>query len=346
VNAVGRTIADRITEAAGRAFVGREAQLEVLGALIEGSSEAVLAFVHGPGGMGKSCLVQVALSNAGPDVRGVLLDCRDIEPTPRGFLRAVGIELGIGGEVAAAEVAAALGGDAMRTVLALDTYETFGLVDAWFRQIFLPSLPENVVCVVAGRDRPSPGWLADPGWAGLVHRIEVRPLWQSEAVRMLVSRGLSEQQAGRINAFARGYPLALELAAAALRADPHLRVEEGPPPHVVSQLLDSLLAWLPSETLPVVEAASTVRRVNEPILRALLDVESARDAFGRLRGLPFVDEGQNGLVLPDVVRDSVARALSPPCRATFRLRNAGEGRGRCLDRLRGFGLSREEPVSA
>jgi hypothetical protein len=42
-------------------------------------------------------------------------------------------------------------------LIVLDTYETFGLVDAWLRQTFLPALPENVMTVLAAREAPSPG---------------------------------------------------------------------------------------------------------------------------------------------------------------------------------------------
>ncbi len=222
-------------------------------------------------------------------------------------------------------IAEALGAQGRRVVLVLDTYETFGLVDAWFRQVFLPMLPDNVVSVVAGRDRPGPGWRADPGWAALMERIEIRPLGGAEALEMLRTRGLTEAQAIRANAFARGYPLALELAASALESDPDLRVELGPPPHVLSQLLDSLLAWLPAETVKVVEAASTVRRVNEPILRALLEDASSREAFEGLRKLPFVEESSEGLLLHDVVRDAVARDLAqrdPEAHSLYRRRAA------------------------
>lgn len=326
-----RTIADRLTEAASRTFVGRNAELDALADVIAGMKPAVLAFVHGPGGMGKSALVQAAMRRTGPGVSWLRLDCREIEPTPRGLLRAIGAALDLEGEHELVDVAAALGAQGPRVVLVMDTYETFGLVDAWFRQVFMPTLSDNVVSVVAGRDRPGPGWRADPGWAALIERIEVRPLGPSEAVEMLRSRGLTESQALRVNAFARGYPLALELAASALGADPDLRVELGPPPHVLSQLLDSLLSWLPVDTVRVVEAASTVRRVNEPILRALLEGDSARDAFERLRRLPFVEESPDGLLLHDVVRDAVARDLAqrdPEAHRLYRQRAA---------RLFGFG---------
>ena len=64
---------------------------------------------------------------------------------------------------------------------------------------------------------------------------------------MLVRRGLSDEQAVRVNGFARGHPLALELAAGALRAQPDLDIAPGPPPRILGQLSTAFLAGLPPE---------------------------------------------------------------------------------------------------
>jgi DNA-binding CsgD family transcriptional regulator len=116
-------------------------------------------------------------------------------------------------------------------------------------------------------------------------------------------------QAARANAFARGHPLALELAAAALRADPGRDIDAGPPPAVMRQLLDAVLDGLPDRTIETLQAASTSRRVTEPILGALLARAGVRDAFDALRALPFVEETGEGLAIHDVVREALATDL-------------------------------------
>ncbi len=318
------SIADRISEAAARAFVGRRRELEALDRAVGADGSVVLAFVHGPGGIGKTCLVDEALRRAPPGVRVLRLDCRQVEPTARGLLAAVWAALGGGGDPPGLDaVAGSLRGEPGRTVLVLDNYEVFGLLDAWVRQEFLPALPDRVVAVISGRDPPAAGWLTAPGWAALVERVEVRGLRQSEALELLRLRGLSELQAARVNAFARGHPLALELAAATPAADRDLALEGDPPPEVLGHLVEAFVAQLPAETLRVVEAASTVRRVDEPILRALLEEPSARDAFEALRRLPFAESTAEGLALHDVVRDVVARDLAlrdPEAHAGYRRR--------------------------
>jgi class 3 adenylate cyclase len=309
---MARTIAERLRDEAKGSFVGRERELRTLrDAILAEELLFVVAYVHGPGGIGKSRLVQATLETVSPPALPLSLDCALVEPTPRGFLRAVAAALGEDDPDPDPEgVADAVGDRGTRTVLALDTYETFGLMDAWLRQAFLPLLPDSVMTIIAGRQPPGPAWLTTPGWEGLFRDIELRSLDPDDARLMLMGRGLSEQQAGRVNGFARGHPLALELAAAALRAQQHLDIEPGPPPRILRQLSTAFLAGLPQPSSEAVEAASTVRRVTEPMLGALLAIEPARERFEDLRALPFVDITGEGLVLHDVVRDTVAADLA------------------------------------
>ena len=60
--------------------------------------------------------------------------------------------------------------------------------------------------------------------------------------------------------------------------------------------LEAFLGQLPLETVTLVEAASTVRRVTEPILGAVLETASARAAFDTLRALPFTEQTGDGLL--------------------------------------------------
>jgi len=309
---MSRRISDRLSEVARSSFVGREEEVAILRGAIEAAEPPfVVAFLHGPGGIGKSRLLQATLSAVGPQVHALVMDCRVIEPTPKGFLAALGGAVGMTEpQPDLGSVADCLGQTTDRTVLALDTYETFGLMDTWLRQVFLPALPETVLTIIAGREAPNPAWLTTPGWEGLFREIELRELPDADAVRMLEARGLTADQAERVNRFARGHPLALELAAAALRTQPDLDITGGPPPNVLPQLTQAFLAGLPSQTTEAAEAAATVRRVTEPVLRQLLEVSAVRGVFNELQVLPFVDATAEGLTLHDVVRDTIANDLA------------------------------------
>lgn len=306
-----RTLSARLSESAARSFYGREQEVALLRqALAAPDPPFAVGFVHGPGGIGKSRLIQAVLVGLPPHVRFLALDCRNIEPTPEGFLGALAGALGAPGVPDLAAIVASLTGDATRVVLVLDTYETFGLLDAWLRQIFIPALPDNVVTIIAGREAPNPAWLTTPGWQDLFRDFELREMAAADAERFLAARGLTPEQVARVRRFAGGYPLALELAATALRTQPDLNVAAGPPPRVLSQLTSAFLAGLPPDMTQAVEAAATVRRVTEVVLRAILDVTDARELLDRLQALPFAETTAEGVVLHDLVRDTIDADLA------------------------------------
>jgi len=340
-----RTISEIVSDAAERDFVGRRYELAVLHDAAGSQDRRLLvAFVTGPGGIGKSRLLQTAL-DALDDADVVLLDCRRIEPTPAGFASSVAEALGCCAPSAdMAQIVELIASSGRRTVLALDTYERFSLLDTWLRQVFLPGMPESVFTVIAGRDSPGAAWLVAPGWAGLVQELRLAPLGQSESIELLRRRGVTELDAARINAFARGHPLALELAASALLAEPELAIERGPPPTVIRQLLEALLAGLSPRTLETLEAVSTSRRVTEPVLRSLLGRSSVRREFEGLRRLSFVEETSEGLVVHDVVREAIAadlRERDPELYAGYRRRSWSyfEARSRTPSRERLWGVT-------
>ena len=202
-------------------------------------------------------------------------------------------------------------GRVQRTVLALDTYETFNLLDTWLRQTFVPALPDNVLTILVGREGPNPAWVTTPDGRISFSDLELRDLTDYETRTLLRARGFADSHIQRLSRFARGHPLAIELGVSALRTQPDLEIDEGPPPKFLRQLTQAFLTGLSSEVMQVVEAAATVRRVTEPLLRALLDRADVQIAFfAQLQDLPFIDTTNDGLLLHDVVRETVAKDLA------------------------------------
>ena len=305
-----RTIAERLSRVAETSFVGRERELsELRGAIEAPELPFVVVFVNGAGGIGKSTFVRAACRSSS-DVRTLALDCRDIEPTADGFVAALATALALTDAPSLERVVEALVAGVKRSVVVLDTYETFGLMDSWLRNVFIPALPDGVLTVIAGREAPNVAWTTTPGWQGLTRIIQLHELPEQDARRMLSTRGLGPSQIERVQRFARGYPIALELAAAALRANPDLDFEDAPAAKVLEQLTSAFVAGLSPETTRIVEAAASVRRVTEPMLEVILDTPEANAAFQRLRDLPFVNATSEGLRLHDVVRDTLARELA------------------------------------
>jgi len=309
---MARTISDRLAASAKTSFVGREQELSLLRGAIESSDPPfVVAYIHGIGGIGKTHLLQATLSNLDPEISSIKLDCREIEPTQKGFLQALGNSLNFKDpENETSSIISRLGEFKTRTVIALDTYETFGLMDTWIRQEFVPALPDSVFIIINSRERPNTSWLTTPGWESLFRDISLHELNEDDAHEMLRLRGLNQSQILKVNRFARGYPLALELASSAIRNQPDLEITEGPPREILQQLTESFLTGLQKEIKEAIEAASTVRRITEPVLRSLLKKPNVIDIFDKLQELPFVNATDEGLILHDLVRETISNNLS------------------------------------
>ena len=296
-------LADRLAVARRRRFVGRAAELALFSsALADTEPPFALLHVHGPGGVGKTLLLgEFARLAADVGVPAVRLDGRDLDPSPPGFLAALGRALD---EPPDASPMAALA-RRPRAVLLVDTYETLAPLDAWLRETLLPELPGGHLVVLAGRDPPAAGWLADPGWRDLARVVPLRNLRPSESRAYLHARGVPAVQHPAALAFTHGHPLALSLVAdvAASGGDPTAFAPEQRP-DVVRALLERFVQRLPGPRhRQALEACAHVRVTTEALLDAALDGDDAHELFGWLRRLSFVEEGPFGLFPHDLARE-------------------------------------------
>src|SRR5690348_12394592 len=307
------------------AVVGREPERAVLLGLAERDRPLVVA-VHGIAGIGKSALLAAFTEDA--RARGaavVSLDCGGIEPTERGFLAALGRAIGAlraqppGAAPPMATVtdaSAALSDLGDRVVLVLDTYEQLLLLDTWLRQELVPGLRDNTRLALAGREPPVAAWISDFG--DLLAVVPLANLAAADASALLRREGLGGADAARVIRFTHGHPLALRLAASARGARPDLTVPDAAVATVVAELARVYLSGLDQPTRAVLDAASTLRRPTLPLLGALLPDVPPHDAYDRLRPLPFVEFGPDGLVLHDTVREVVAALLRVNDPPTYR----------------------------
>jgi hypothetical protein len=302
-------VKDLLAQRATESFVGRQAELTTLLRLLVDESPITM-HVHGIGGIGKTRLLEEFADQA--RLRGavvVTLDCRTLEPSPAGFLRALG--LAIGGTLHTPEDAAErfsqLGS---RVILALDAFEIYRLMDSWLRNRFLPELRHNVRVLFFGRESAVPAWSVSPGWPGLFRSLHLKELAETEASDLLRMAGVTESQLGRVNRLARGHPLTLKLAAAAVIERPDLDLEHLVHQHVISELTRLYLADIDDPvTLSALNAASVVRRTTLSLLGAMLPNAAPQDAFARLQALPFVTTGAEGLMMHDSVQQAVSASL-------------------------------------
>lgn len=282
------TIADRLQAARLSRFVGRGEELDLFDhALRSPVPEFSVLFIHGPGGVGKTALLEVYADLATRHGRQVIrLDARSMEPTPPG-------------------VKAALGTPEGGAVVLVDTYEAVEALDSWLRGSLLPSLPQDVLVVLAGRNRPLPGWVAEPGWGTLVRVLPLRNLSPAESRRFLAARGVGVERSEAAMAFTHGHPLALTLVAEL--ADDHgrapFRAEQEP--DIVRALVQRFVEGVPTARhRDALEACAHLRTTTEERLaEALGGGDDVAALFDWLRGLSFVEQTAQGIIPHDLARE-------------------------------------------
>lgn len=284
----------------GRAFVGRQAELQVLADLVDGRSGRV-GYVHGIAGSGKSLLLRQLIRRARNCGTGVVeVDCRTVEPTEQGLLQAIGGFADVGRLVSHLRLSPS------PAVLVLDQCEALRPMDTWLREVLAPALPHGVTLVLAGRIPPPAGWFAVEGF----HSLPLGSLDEADSLRLLDELGVPADDAVRLNRVARGHPLALTLASAGRTEHPQLAVEDAATARVVDELARSYLDdGHDVLTRHALEAASVVRRATGSLLSAMLPGVDADDAVDRLLGRPFVDVCRDGLVVHDAVKTAIADFL-------------------------------------
>ena len=302
-------IADLSRRRAAERLVGRDEQLAALTELLDPDPPALIAFLNGIAGIGKTALLSAfALEAEERGARMVELDCRTIEPTERGFLQALGDSLELDSE------------DEL-VVVTLDNYEVFRLLDTWLRQEFVPGLPQSARLVLAGREPPLAVWLTSPELGGVVRIVPLGPLEEDDALRLLSELGVSEPTARRMNRVIRGHPLALKLAAATLRDGDEPALDDVAAQSAVDALARLFLADVDRPTRRGLEAASVVRRVTRSLLQAMLGEDEMEPAIDALSELPFVEPRADGLVVHDAVRaaiDASFHSTDPERHRTYR----------------------------
>jgi len=131
---------DRLERRALEALAGRRAELERLETFAFGDEQLVM-HIQGIPGIGKTHLLNaLAASIGGKGVFVVRIDGRWCEPSPAALCRTICREIGVSESEDSAVVAGSLSDPAKQTLLVLDSYESFRLLDSWLRQVFLMTM--------------------------------------------------------------------------------------------------------------------------------------------------------------------------------------------------------------
>ncbi|MBS1892671.1 MAG: ATP-binding protein [Actinobacteria bacterium] len=276
-------------------FVGREDDLARLERLLDDDAPAPVAFLHGPGGIGKSSLLRELGRRAearGLTVRAV--DGRDTDAAPAAL---------------AAALAALRQGRC--AVLLLDTYEQATALGVELRE-GIDAAPPGARIVVAGRRPPDGAWLGEKR-AGRVLVRSLAPLGSADARQLLLERGLADDAAvTRIVAWAAGSPLALSVAADTLLAGNEVDLDQLDADQLLAHTLVSHLARdeLDDADHDIVAVAAIARAVDPQLLAAALPGVDGDHAEAWLRTLSFAETLGTRVTLHERVRRAVRAALA------------------------------------
>ncbi|MFN8598658.1 MAG: AAA family ATPase [Anaerolineae bacterium] len=305
-------LGDRLSAARRRQFVGRSNELTVFRSALDADELPFqILFVYGPGGVGKTTLLN-EFTHRCADVQAqtIYLDARTIDPTPEAFVGMLRRLLNLGPTESPLEI---LRAETHRRVLFVDTFELLLPLDVWLRESFLPELPENLLVVFAGREPPSAAWLADAGWQSLIRTVPLRNLSPDESRTYLSKRNVPVDQHPAVLNFTHGFPLALSLVAEvfAQRQDMLREFQPETSPDIVKALLERFVQKVPSPAhRATLEACALVRVTTEALLGEMLMMsDSVHDLFEWLRGLSFIEARADGLSPHDLAREALVADL-------------------------------------
>jgi energy-coupling factor transporter ATP-binding protein EcfA2 len=279
--------------ARARGFVGRAAEIASICESLVGASEVRVHVVHGPGGIGKTTLLD-ALGRVVARERGrsVYIDARDIECSMAGVTNAVDER----------SEAAGPAPDNAPDVLLIDGFELLEPLDRWFREDFLPSRPRGSVTVLSGRAAPHPEWRLDPGWRLLVRVHELGALGPTESRELLVGLGVPTAHLDDIARLGHGHPLVLTMLAEAVgKGSVPGQLDDAP--DVVGMLCRMIIDDIPDAAHRAgLATCAHATRMTADLLSVTVG-SRAGEVWNWLESRPYVRRGTVGLFLHDVVRE-------------------------------------------
>ncbi|MCC6462143.1 MAG: ATP-binding protein [Saprospiraceae bacterium] len=294
----------------GSRFSGREREIQLFQRLLtEEKQPFFLLYVHGPGGQGKTTLLEKyrEICSQGGTLH-VSLDGRDTVPTPQTFVGELNRQVPAGHHDDFLGWLESLADE--RVVIFIDNYEMLQPVDNWIRREFLPRLTDTTRVVFSGRRPPSEGFINDPGWKTLMRSINLRNFDAEEARSFLAKRQLPEPYHERIITMTHGHPLALSVVADTF--DQH----EGPDfnPEDSTDILRSLFERFVQEISGAkfriaLEACALVHHTTESMLQAVLGDDDVTAYFDWLRQLSFIEESKWGLAPSELAREAILAEL-------------------------------------
>jgi DNA-binding winged helix-turn-helix (wHTH) protein len=316
------SMGDRLRAEASKRFVGRDAELsELRNAISPGPLHTSLYFLHGPGGIGKTTLLERLRAEAvARGIGFVVIDAAGIPPKPDALVAAVTTALEPEGTARRLEALASGRLASDRNVLVIDSFEHLEPASTWVRDALLPSLPSQMTVVLAGRQPPASCWTAHPLWCTGMHCIHLDSLSRAESARLLAAYDVPESSHAAILDLCHGHPLALVMLAAEVRRVD--RVPQGLGPNLVRELTRRCVTQAPTPLhRTALEACAQALTTTVPLLSDVMGSASAPMLFDWLAAQNYVRATAHGLQPHELVRvaiDEDLRWRDPPAWQTLR----------------------------
>lgn len=295
---MAETIAE-LMRVRGPGIVGRDRELDVLEGLLRDDG-TLIAYVHGGQGIGKSALVSSLCSRL--DRQGIAhhqIAAGRVEPKPEAIV-AVLADACRADAASIDAVAEALGAREDRVLIAVDDVDLWRLASTWMRRELVPSLPQNVRLVLAGRSPPAAAWGADFGT--LLLDLPLGPLGQEDVASATSAAGLDAATALRVWELTKGHPLGMTMGIAAGRRGLLSTVRDA------GELANAVLKAIGNAELRrAAEAAAIVRRSGRTLVGAILGRGEPipLDAMEAIEALPFAARDAEGVYLAEPVRRAI-----------------------------------------
>jgi DNA-binding winged helix-turn-helix (wHTH) protein len=306
----GVNIGDHLRAIAEKRFVGRAAEMAELGkALAVESDGTQLSFVHGPGGIGKTTLLERLKADARrAGMVCASIDASAIPPTPAAIVTAIAEDLALIETTATLQdIAAAMMSLDCRLLL-IDSFDPVGATSGWVREKLLPALPTQVRIVVAGRNAPDTHWTTHPLWSEAMRCIQLGSLSPAESSRLLEVHAVDKAAHEAIVELSHGHPLALVLLAAEMRK--HGRVPSSLGRDAVRELIKRCVSGAPTPLhRGALEVSARVRTTTLALLTDVVDPLQASSLFNWLSEQCYMNIGARGLSPHDLVRDVIDEDL-------------------------------------
>ena len=309
VHAPDRSLARELETRAQRTFVGRESEVERLVAVAcDPASPIAVALVHGPGGIGKSTLLErVKRLSSERGVPVVEIDARLVEPTPPALLEALARAAGHPHAPVSIETLAATW-PGPRSLLVIDSAEHIGSLQPLLRDRLLPALPAGTRTVIASRDPPDVRWHAHPLWGLSVETLRIGELARPDSLALLDRLGVDAALRARACDLARGHPLALALLAAQIRRSGLLPEDLGD--DVLRVLVQRCVVQAPDAAhWRALHVAALVERVTEALLARTVPDGVAPALYDWLARQDYMARHADGLSMHELVSEAVSSDL-------------------------------------